>query len=118
MDKNDIMPFHLFQHRGKHYLINIERMCASAVDKTTAEVLEMMVTQPQRLLPLSIEEKLKELGITSEEWQKRKEPIKKYTSPITHLCLLLTQSCNLKCIYCYGDAGKYGTGGKMDEKTA
>ncbi|HEX3011743.1 MAG TPA: nif11-like peptide radical SAM maturase [Syntrophomonadaceae bacterium] len=118
MDKKDIMPFHLFQHQGKHYLINIERMCTSAVDETTAEVLEMMVTQPETLLPLGIEEKLKKLGITSEGSQKRKEPAKKDTSPITYLCLLLTQSCNLKCIYCYGDAGKYGTGGKMDEKTA
>ena len=38
--------------------------------------------------------------------------------PIVNLCLFLTQSCNLNCVYCYGDGGAYGTGGNMDEATA
>ncbi|MEQ8190647.1 MAG: nif11-like peptide radical SAM maturase, partial [Candidatus Eremiobacterota bacterium] len=38
--------------------------------------------------------------------------------PIVNMCLFLTQSCNLKCIYCYGEGGEYGTGGNMEQKTA
>ncbi len=118
MDKKDIMPFHLFHHQGKHYVINIESMQTSAVDELTAESLALMITEPETLLPYDMEEALKKLGLISEGWQKSKRSVKKDDSPIINLCLFLTQSCNLKCVYCYGDGGEYGTGGNMEEKTA
>jgi uncharacterized protein len=36
------------------------------------------------------------------------------STPITHMSLLVTLACNLRCVYCYEDK----TGAKMDEKTA
>lgn len=40
------------------------------------------------------------------------------TYPIVNMSLFLTQSCNLRCVYCYGDGGAYGRGSDMDEATA
>jgi uncharacterized protein len=38
--------------------------------------------------------------------------------PIRSISINVTQICNLRCIYCYGDEGEYGMRGVMDEKTA
>lgn len=38
-------------------------------------------------------------------------------SPVSHLALFVTQSCNLNCIYCYGDGGRYGSSGNSDLET-
>lgn len=38
--------------------------------------------------------------------------------PVVNKDLFLTQSCNLKCVYCYGDGGGYGSSGNMTEKMA
>ena len=118
MNRKDIMPFHLLYHQSKPYVINIERMCAKAIDGPTADALELLSSQPKALLPVGTEQKLKELGIISEDWEKKQRPARSEPYPIINMCLFLTQSCNLNCVYCYGDGGEYGTGGSLDEKTA
>lgn len=118
MDKKVIMPFHLFQHQGNHYVINIEGMQACAVNETTAHALNMIVTEPEILLTSGMEEEVKQLGLISEVGDKSKKTAKKESVPVVYIGLFLTQSCNLKCVYCYGDGGEYGTGGIMDEQTA
>lgn len=112
------MPFHLLYHQNKPYVINIERMCAKAIDGLTAEALELLSAQAEALLPADTEQKLKELGIISEDWEKKQRPVRTEPYPIINMCLFLTQSCNLNCVYCYGDGGEYGTGGSLEEKTA
>lgn len=32
---------------------------------------------------------------------------------ITHIALFVSQECNLRCVYCYGDGGTYGAAGLM-----
>lgn len=118
MPEKNMMPFHLFYHQEKPYVINIEGMDACAVAESTAQVLTKMGTEPELIPPLSIEEDLKKIGLISEDWQEIKKPVKRDCTPITNICLFLTQSCNLKCVYCYGDGGGYGTGGHMEDKTA
>ncbi|RCX19347.1 uncharacterized protein DFR58_10392 [Anaerobacterium chartisolvens] len=118
MDKNNVMPFHLFTHHGIPYVINIENMQASSVDEISRQVLENIQAAPEALLTSGTEEVLKKLGLISSVDYKLKKAEKKECFPITDMTLLLTQSCNLKCVYCYGDSGKYGTGGNMEEKTA
>lgn len=118
MDKKGIMPFQLFQHHGNHYVINIERMQASPINKITAETLNMIINEPERLLPFDIEETLNLLGLISKDSGKKETIIKKEPVPIVYMYLFLTQSCNLRCIYCYGGGGEYGTGGSMEAETA
>ncbi|MFZ3171139.1 MAG: nif11-like peptide radical SAM maturase [Carboxydocellales bacterium] len=98
------MPFHLFKHRGSTYVINIEGMTAHSVDEATARNLKMLTANPDKPL---------DLDMVKDPEKPKKEPF-----PITGMALFLTQSCNLKCIYCYGEGGSYGTGGSLDEKTA
>lgn len=118
MDKKDITPFHLFHHQGGHYLINIENMRASSVEEIDAQTLNLIITEPKVSLTAGMEADLKRLGLISEAGEKSKKTAKRESFPIVKMMLFLTQSCNLKCAYCYGDGGKYGAGGSMDEKTA
>lgn len=100
MGKN-IMPFHMFEYQDKNYVINIENMTANSISEETDNELKLTKENPQ--LPLS-----QDLEILK----------KKKLDPIVNMALLVTQSCNLRCIYCYGDGGEYGTGGSMEDKTA
>lgn len=118
MDKNNIMPFHLFNYQGNNYVINIENMRASSVDEITASNLKRLAADPKASLTSSIEASLNKLGLISDGGTKIKNPPRKESFSIINMALLLTQSCNLRCTYCYGDGGEYGTGGTMDEKTA
>ncbi|EHQ88917.1 nif11-like peptide radical SAM maturase [Desulfosporosinus youngiae] len=118
MSSKDIMPFHLFYHQGSPYVINIEGMCAKAIDAPTAKILESLSAQPEVLLSAGAEKKLQEIGIISEGWEKKLRPLRTEPYPIINMCLFLTQSCNLNCVYCYGNGGGYGTGGSLEEKTA
>ncbi|WP_366923920.1 nif11-like peptide radical SAM maturase [Metallumcola ferriviriculae] len=118
MNKKDIMPFHLVHHHGSHCVINIERMEANRIDRLTAETLNMIDNELEMSLPLDMEESLKKLGLISEDRKKKNNTTKKEAVPIVTMALFVTQTCNLKCVYCFGEGGEYGTGGTMEEKTA
>lgn len=121
MEANVIKPFHLFHYQGSHYVINIEGMSASTIDDTTAMSLEKIMVNPAALLESPSKKQLEKLGLlarTQEQMPKIKKETKKETYPVINMSLFLTQSCNLKCVYCYGDGGGYGTGGNMEEKIA
>lgn len=118
MNKENSVPFHLFHYHGSHYVIDIEGMQASAVDEPTARALEMLVAEPEMVLTSDMKKGLNKQGLISEAGDKSNKTIKTESFPIGYIALFLTQSCNLKCVYCYGDGGEYGTGGSMDEKTA
>lgn len=121
MEQKIIKPYYLFNHQGSWYVINIEGMTASKIDETMAGALAAITANPGAPLKSHMEEQLKELGLLSverEQTLKAKKETPKEPVPVVNMALLLTQSCNLKCVYCYGDGGKYGTGGKMEEKTA
>ena len=38
--------------------------------------------------------------------------------PVATIVLMLTQTCNLRCRYCYGEAGRFGSAGVMSQGTA
>lgn len=116
--KKNIMPFHMFKYHGSHYIINIENMKASSVDNKTANSLEMLDNNAKLSLTPGMEDTLNTLGLISEYKSGVKPAPRREHFSIVNISLLLTQSCNLRCTYCYGDGGEYGIGGSMDEKTA
>jgi uncharacterized protein len=116
IEQASIKPYHLFNYEERTYLINTEEMTAAIIDETAARALEKIRMQPTPMLGHGIAEELKKLGLLSDG--KETTPAMKKEYLIVNLCLFLTQSCNLNCVYCYGDAGAYGAGGNMDEKTA
>lgn len=118
MDKKDIMPFHLFNHQGNHFLLNIERMYASSIDNATAEMLTRIVQEPDMPLPDNTEEVLKDLDLVLLSNTKNISKTNKVPFPIYNMALFLTNACNLKCIYCYEEGGEFINNNSMDEKTA
>jgi len=119
MEQKVIKPCHVFNHQGRWYVINIEKMSACIIDDETAGVIEKIMAAPDLRLESTMEEQLKKLELLSEDvGQTPKAKKEKEAVPVINLSIFLTQSCNLKCIYCYGEGGEYGTGGNMEEKTA
>jgi len=117
-DKIRVKPFHLFRHRGRRCLINIEEMSAHAVDAQVAARLAPLQAGSRDIPEPDTEKILKGLGLLGNG---KPGPLKKpgrKPAPIVSMALFLTQSCNLKCVYCYGEGGTYGSGGNMDQETA
>ncbi len=85
MNANELHPFHLFHYREDYFVINVETMQADAVDQHTFSRLEK----------LTAKDSLAELTPVMQ--------IKLRQPPITYMSLLVTQSCNLRCVYCYED---------------
>ena len=52
MEPKVIKPFHLFQHQGSRYVINVEGMSASAINETTAIAMEKNIVEPTVQLEL------------------------------------------------------------------
>ena len=121
MRQKFIKPYHLFQHQGGWYIINVEGMFASAIDEVSAGALAKMSSGTDEPIEPSMEELLEKLGLLEVgggQPPKAKKELKKEPLPDINLSLFLTQSCNLRCVYCYGDGGGYGGGGNMAEQTA
>jgi len=119
MKERMIKPCHVFEHQGRQYVINIEKMSAAIIDDETAGLIEELTSDSAAAPDCHNEERLKKLDLLKEGGeQSPKAGIEQEPIPLVSMCLFLTQSCNLKCVYCYGEGGKYGTGGSMDEKTA
>lgn len=90
------LPYHEFEYDGNRYVLDVERMAATRTDGTMA----------------AIEDGTGEDAST--------EPVDrpKGRTTVDSIGLLVTQTCNLNCGYCYGRAGEYGQSGAMDEDTA
>lgn len=114
MNVKEIMPFHLFQYNGKSYVINVEKMRAETVDDKTAETLSKIYDGQEKSETPDLQVKLHGLGLLLKE-DNSKNPTKSQEHvPVTNIALLVTQGCNLRCVYCYEDK----TNAIMDEKTA
>lgn len=117
MEQIIIKPYHIFNHDGRKYIINIEEMSAAGIDDDTAGIIEKCASELDAVTEPP--EELAKLGLLQKDTGKTPKVKKNIEpSPVVNMCLFLTQSCNLKCVYCYGEGGEYGTGGNMEEKTA
>ncbi len=100
-------PFHFFSYRGAHYRISIHEMSVCRISsKEFASKEFIQVSSPTgpdipsgHFLP-HVPEPLDE------------------KHPVAAMDLFVVQSCNLSCLYCYGDDGTYGERAWMSEKTA
>ena len=119
MDKNArLKPFHLCNHQEHRYMINIEDMQAHPIDEKTANLLQQAIDNGDSFWISQNKEQLKALGLLSQKQKKAAQKALKDPVPIVNAAFFLTQSCNLRCIYCYGEGGEYGHKGNMEEKTA
>jgi len=116
-----IRPFHQVHGLGGPCVLNIQDMEAKAIDTRTSALLAEVGAQPDKALDRETDATLRELGLRIEGGEKpRQNDSRKQAaeSPVVNMAMFLTQSCNLDCVYCYGEGGSYGSGGNMDEQTA
>ena len=117
MDRNTrLKPFHLCNYQDHGYMINIEDMQAHPIDEKTANLLQQV--RDGSFSRSQNKEQLQTLGLLSQEHKKAAHEASEHPIPIVNAAFFLTQSCNLHCVYCYGEGGEYGHRGSMEEKTA
>jgi uncharacterized protein len=91
------------------------------VDSRTWKLLEEIQSRADKKLGETEEQSLRELGLLTNGQATsgtKSSQNKAEDYPVVNMAMLLTQSCNLNCVYCYGEGGSYGSGGNMDEQTA
>lgn len=119
-----LLPYHRFDHNGRSYVFNIERMFAGRVSKGTAAALDRRAAAPDAPLSAEAQEELKALRLERDRaWQEREAEAGARTEtpqepPLVNIALFVSQECNMRCTYCYGSSGEYGTRGLMEEATA
>ncbi len=107
MGKGNMKPYRLVYSCGLVYLFNCEDMTVTLLNEKDERLLREKKQLPK-------EDQIR-LGLFwNQGTTKKKEPV----ISITSLSLFLTQSCNLDCVYCYGEGGTYGAKGNMEETTA
>ncbi len=118
MKEKAVKPYHRIQHLGRHCVIDIEEMQASAIDEAAARMLTRHSAAPAAPMEPDVREQLAQLGLLMDGDVQPPKEAKSEPVPLASVALFLIQSCNMRCVYCYGDGGSYGTGGEMSEQTA
>ena len=113
-----LKPYHKFDDGYGICLINIEKMTAYRIDEATSGIVDSISADPDFRIPDGIEEKLKKLELLSSKDEPLKKDFKREPVAIRSMALFVTQRCNFRCVYCYGDGGGYGSEGEMDRETA
>lgn len=108
-----IRQFHVFAHRGAHYLIRVGAMTAATLDEEIAAILEEVERNPDLPILPHFSETLRKLGLIADASETAQTLDSSGPVPISYIVLMVTQSCNLRCAYCYGDGGGYGSGGNL-----
>jgi len=113
-----LRPCHAFECDEGVCLIDTERLTARFLDEETSRALvEFSSNSSTRVAP-GVEKALSDadlilFGVKSGESPSRIKP-----PPIRSIALFVTQVCNQRCVYCYGDGGSFGSEGEMSRSTA
>ena len=112
-------PYHIFRHNNTICLINTEKMTAFDINENDVALLDFVSKNSRSTVTPEAISLLGKLDLIDKKLRKpsQKEASSKAV-PVTNIALFITQECNLKCIYCYGDGGSYGSGGDMTRETA
>lgn len=112
--------FHKFQYEGSSFLFNVENLKAFRINRNLFDKITNIQEgrTSANACSAALIRALDELGILQEAPIDKVIEKGKRNNSVKHISLNISQSCNLKCIYCYGGEGEYGLKGLMDEKTA
>lgn len=118
---NNINPYHFFNFNDSYCLINIENMAVAKINSDyEIKLLTKLSNNQNGELSETEKEIVKKYGLlkTKKDNTQNKDELDFINEPIVNITMNVIQECNLNCIYCYGDKGKYGLGGKMSIDTA
>lgn len=114
--------FHTFLKKGQAFLFLTRPVSIFKIDTDTYLVLQK-VKAGDTLTTLFEERRWRETSAFMETYCQRAVPAMALRSPeditekVLGLYLFISQECNLRCTYCYGDEGEYGRRGLMNEET-
>ena len=124
---------HLVERDGEHCLFLVQDMAALPVSGALAKAIAGLTPGFSTLVPDGLMQALRGCGLVEEAEQEAgaaeageagaaeagaEAPAAPRAFPVSSLYLFLTQTCNLRCVYCYGEGGEYGERGVMSEATA
>jgi len=113
-----LLPYHTFCRGGSTYVLNVERMTAARIEQDVAAALERLSSNADASVGPSVLERLNELGLVAGESEPPGPSATDGRSSVWSIALFVSQRCNLRCAYCYGDGGEFGRRGMMEETTA
>lgn len=114
--------FHVFSKNSQYYLFLTQQVAVFRIDSITGEVLKKMeaggdLDDPQsRQRGREIESFIDTYCRNAPAAKTLRGP-EDITAKVCGIYLFVSQECNLKCSYCYGDEGEYGKKGRMREQT-
>jgi uncharacterized protein len=129
--KQKIIPAHLFKHGGKYFMFDSSTLFSFEIDEVSYNVVkEYYLKTESKSEDLSakygddaVQAAIKDIDALIEKKFFQDESDKEYSSAanrsISTIELNIIHSCNMNCIYCYGEGGNYGSEEKcMDIETA
>lgn len=114
---------HIVERNGDTCLFRVQDMAAVQISKELTEALARMLPAPGKLIPDELMRALRACGLVAEGETETpapaaKAPGKPPACPVVNMALFLTQTCNMRCVYCFGKGGEYGERGVMSRETA
>lgn len=114
-----LLPYHVFERKGRLYLVNPEHMVAAKVNAGCVDVLASLGDTSSFELPPDIAEEARRLRLVQrEEHSFCDRQLASSTPVVSDIALMIAQQCNLACEYCVAQGGTYGDAGMMDRNTA
>jgi len=113
--------FHVFSKGNQSYLFLTQPVAVFKIDQMTGEVLQRV--ENGEVLDEPMSERWCEAEAFMDDYCRKAHPAKALRGPdditekVTGIYLFVSQECNLKCSYCYGNEGEYGNRGRMSEQT-
>lgn len=124
---SNLRPCHVFEIEGSHYVYSVWGMTSRRVSARAAA--ELAVGDGAAALSPETEAVVDDLGLRWSEKVRGVEDmaerdrravarVRETPEAVTVAALFVTQDCNMRCPYCYGDGGGFGGGGAMSPETA
>lgn len=123
-----LREFHIIDDPANTCIVDVERPAAHPITPRLAAAIRRLALDPGVLIPEPLMAQLRGLGLVAGEDEDQpaapkpsdeaQSPSRKPEFPVVSISLFLAQECNMRCVYCYGQAGEYADRGMMDESTA
>lgn len=126
---SNLRPYHAFEIDGNHYVFSVWGLCYRRVSARTIAELGAVVNGgaaepgPETIqaideLGLRWSDKVRCMADLVEKDRLAGALAREKPAALSQVSLFVTQDCNMRCPYCYGDGGGYGDSGPMSAETA
>lgn len=117
----NLKEHHIFSLEESCYLFLVKDMKVVPISAALAATIGTIIPSQGALMDDVLFKTLKTCGLVTHEAPVNESPSEeplRVTGRVETMVLFLNQTCNLNCIYCFGDAGEYGKQEVMSLETA